>query len=443
MFGHRTAIVHFALLTMLLAVPHKLQSEEADAVNARPRYQFAPGQHLVYKTKGEFRYENGSLDNDETWNVWVIRRDPDGTARLILTKQGHEMQVGYVDLHPDGRYVVNPTLEIRLNPAALFPALGDAQAQAWEQEDRQSNGRIAYQVKSDETSDAEFVFTANRSSIEDAIYQRTWRATYRYDRGQGLIARIETATTQGWGINVKGSTITVLESNETSGGNESKTLAAELEQVALAIEKSQAALRDIDKHPDRCEELIAAAQSVIDSAASQATQPDAKKLIADYQAGNLSAGTLEYYRSSAKEVLDVLNKPAADWETTELGGTPYSLKELQGKVLVLDFWYRGCGWCIKAMPQVKAVAEHFKDRPVAVLGMNTDRDPADAQFVIDQMQISYPTLKAQGLPEKFRVRGFPTLVIVDRCGVVRGFHVGYSSHLAEDVIQAVERLLGE
>jgi thiol-disulfide isomerase/thioredoxin len=152
---------------------------------------------------------------------------------------------------------------------------------------------------------------------------------------------------------------------------------------------------------------------------------------------------LEYYRSSAKEVLDVLNKPAADWQTTELGGTPYSLKELQGKVLVLDFWYRGCGWCIKAMPQVKAVAEHFKDRPVAVLGMNTDRDPADAQFVIDQMQISYPTLKARGLPEKFRVQGFPTLVIVDRCGVVRGFHVGYSPHLAEDVIQAVERLLGE
>jgi carbon starvation protein CstA len=41
------------------------------------------------------------------------------------------------------------------------------------------------------------------------------------------------------------------------------------------------------------------------------------------------------------------------------------------------------------------------------------------------------------------VQGFPTLVIVDRCGVVRGFHVGYSPHLAEDVIQAVERLLGE
>ena len=114
-----------------------------------------------------------------------------------------------------------------------------------------------------------------------------------------------------------------------------------------------------------------------------------------------------------------MNKPSPEWDTTDLAGSAVSLAGCRGKVLVLDFWYRGCGWCIRAMPQMKQVATHFQGRPVAVLGMNTDRDQADAQFVVDKLALNYPTLKAEGLPEKYGVRGFPTLLVIDQAGVVR------------------------
>ena len=50
-------------------------------------------------------------------------------------------------------------------------------------------------------------------------------------------------------------------------------------------------------------------------------------------------------------------------------------------------------------------------------------------------------LKATGLPEKYSVRGFPTLVILDQEGVIRDVHVGYSPTLKKDVVESVEKLL--
>ena len=142
-----------------------------------------------------------------------------------------------------------------------------------------------------------------------------------------------------------------------------------------------------------------------------------------------------------ERVASVLNKPAAAWTTTDLDGKKHSLAGYRGKVIVLDFWYRGCGWCIKAMPQIKEVTEHFRDRPVVVLGMNTDRKEADARFVAKSLKLNYATLKAAGLPEKYGVQAFPTLIIIDQEGIVRDRHVGYSPNLREELIETISGLL--
>jgi thiol-disulfide isomerase/thioredoxin len=137
-----------------------------------------------------------------------------------------------------------------------------------------------------------------------------------------------------------------------------------------------------------------------------------------------------------------VGKPAADWELKGLDGRTHTLAEYRGKVVVLDFWYRGCGWCIKAMPQMNALAEQFAGRPVAVLGMNTDRVEDDAKFVADAMGLKYETLlRAEAMPEKYGVQGFPTLILIDPKGTVRDVHVGYSPTLRTDVAKSIEGLL--
>jgi thiol-disulfide isomerase/thioredoxin len=149
----------------------------------------------------------------------------------------------------------------------------------------------------------------------------------------------------------------------------------------------------------------------------------------------------QYTRDEAIRRASTVGKPAAEWEAKDLDGKPHALKDYRGKVVVLDFWYRGCGWCIRAMPQVNQLADDFKDQPVAVLGMNTDQKEEDAKFVVEAMSLKYPVLKAEGLPQKYGVRGFPTLVLIGPDGTVRDLHVGYSPTLREEVAKEIRSLL--
>jgi thiol-disulfide isomerase/thioredoxin len=142
-----------------------------------------------------------------------------------------------------------------------------------------------------------------------------------------------------------------------------------------------------------------------------------------------------------EEEAETLNKKAAEWETTDIDGQKHSLVDYRGKVVVLDFWFRGCEPCIKAMPQMKEIVEEFRGKPVAVLGMNTDQQEKDARFVVDELKLDYPTLRAKGLPEKYDVHAFPTLVIIDQQGVVRDRHIGYSTNLLLDVSKTINNLL--
>ena len=149
----------------------------------------------------------------------------------------------------------------------------------------------------------------------------------------------------------------------------------------------------------------------------------------------------KYTREECKQRAEFLNKPAADWEVADLAGKPHALKHYHGKVVVMDFWYRGCGWCMRAMPQVNRLAHDFQDRPVAFLGMNTDRQSSDAELVVKLMDLGYPVLKAEGLPKKYGVQGFPTMIIIDQEGVIRDVHVGYTPTLYHDVAEIVQGLL--
>ena len=135
--------------------------------------------------------------------------------------------------------------------------------------------------------------------------------------------------------------------------------------------------------------------------------------------------------------------PAADWKLDDLDGTSHALGDYRGKVVVLDFWYRGCGWCIRAMPQVQQLSEDFKNEPVAVLGMNNDQDEKDAKFVVDAMQLTYPVLKGTEIPAKYHVHGFPTLIIIDQDGKVHDVHIGYSKTLRADVGKTIKDLLAQ
>jgi peroxiredoxin len=189
----------------------------------------------------------------------------------------------------------------------------------------------------------------------------------------------------------------------------------------------------------QAEGLIRRARALLADARATAKLPESVALLD----GQIKSHDQEAERlvDRAKRFTKLIGHPSPAWEIKDLDGRTHTLGQYRGKVVVLDFWYRGCGWCMQAMPQVKRVATQYRGQPVAVFGMSNDKDINDAKFVAGRMQLDYPVLHSEELPGQYGVQGFPTLIIIDQQGNVADVHVGYSSRLYEDVKADIDHLL--
>lgn len=74
-------------------------------------------------------------------------------------------------------------------------------------------------------------------------------------------------------------------------------------------------------------------------------------------------------------------------------GKAQSLKQYEGKVIVLNFWASWCEPCREEMPELSALHNEFKDRNVVVLGMAIE-DVAAVNDFLKETKVSYPLFAA-------------------------------------------------
>jgi thiol-disulfide isomerase/thioredoxin len=123
--------------------------------------------------------------------------------------------------------------------------------------------------------------------------------------------------------------------------------------------------------------------------------------------------------------------PELPSETRALDGTPASLRALRGQVVLVHFWTFGCSNCRHMLPRYSEWLDRFGARGLRVVGVHTpemehERDQtALARFVREQ-HIRWPVVVDgdEAIWRRFRVAAWPTIVLVDRAGVVRATFVG-------------------
>jgi peroxiredoxin len=446
------------VLLVAVAVPGRAADEDSNSV---PRYRLKVGQELTYRQTSEFKYGKGaaagSLGSRADWDVWVVRRNADGSWRLVLHSshsdwQGKEprgvkpsQHLTSCDLFPDGRLVTHDAAPHAPEPAALFPHLPKDAAQAgkgWEDHRARDDVHCAFKVVGPDRDDANLlVFDEVRDSPLDQIYLSASRTRFWFDRRRGLVHHATGNNSQGYGFQGKGTGFVELRGTREKDAAWVKQLAAETDRYFAEHKKYNDLLIGAAKDGKDTEALLKKAEAVLARMRTDATLPLTKGQVDELEKAHKQ--TAEYLTREAKRRAEVVGKPAAAWELKDLDGKAHALADYKGKVVVLDFWYRGCGWCMKAMPQVKQLADDFKGRPVVVLGMCTDPDEKDARLVADKMKLTYPVLRAKGVPEKYKVEAFPTLVVIDQEGTLRAFHVGYSATLRDDVAKEIRALLAK
>jgi thiol-disulfide isomerase/thioredoxin len=125
------------------------------------------------------------------------------------------------------------------------------------------------------------------------------------------------------------------------------------------------------------------------------------------------------------------------------GGKQYSLADLRGRIVILDFWTFCCINCLHVLDELRELEEKHRDT-VVVIGVHSPKfvHEAEHRAVVDAVErygVEHPVLDDPELAtwKQYAVRAWPTLVVVDPEGYVVAQHAG------EGHVHAIERLVTE
>ncbi|MEU1849414.1 NHL domain-containing thioredoxin family protein [Streptomyces sp. NPDC019990] len=125
------------------------------------------------------------------------------------------------------------------------------------------------------------------------------------------------------------------------------------------------------------------------------------------------------------------------------GGQQYTLADLRGRVVILDFWTFCCVNCLHVLDELRELEEGHRDT-VVVVGVHSPKfvHEAEHQAVVDAVErygVEHPVLDDPELAtwKQYAVRAWPTLVVIDPEGYVVAQHAG------EGHVHAIERLVEE
>jgi len=118
-------------------------------------------------------------------------------------------------------------------------------------------------------------------------------------------------------------------------------------------------------------------------------------------------------------LLDVGAKPEYTL-TNAVDGQTMSNEDLQGKIVVMDFWATWCGPCMAAMPHMLKVQEEYRDKGVQIVGISLDKDAETLKGTIKEHGLSWPNHydEDRTITTQFGVKGIPTIYIMSPEGVV-------------------------
>jgi cytochrome c biogenesis protein CcdA/thiol-disulfide isomerase/thioredoxin len=134
----------------------------------------------------------------------------------------------------------------------------------------------------------------------------------------------------------------------------------------------------------------------------------------------------------------------SDW----FNSRPLTIKELRGKVVLIDFWTYSCINCLRTLPHVKAWDRMYRQDGLVIVGVHTpefafEAVPSNVRKAVKRLGVRYPVAldSKYGTWTAFGNQYWPAKYLIDRNGHVRYAHFGEGKY---DVTERqIRTLLGE
>lgn len=109
-----------------------------------------------------------------------------------------------------------------------------------------------------------------------------------------------------------------------------------------------------------------------------------------------------------------------DFTVTTSKGEKFTLSEVlkEKKLVVLNFWYTTCSWCLEEFPVMNEVYKDYAD-DVAIVALDPMDDAKAVEAFANQYGYDFPMASCPtSWSNTFGITGYPTSVFIDRYGVI-------------------------
>ena len=148
------------------------------------------------------------------------------------------------------------------------------------------------------------------------------------------------------------------------------------------------------------------------------------------------------------EILEIDARSAKGTEFTldDLSGKRVRLEDFRGNVVLLNFFATWCGPCREEMPGLEKLYQNYQHKDLVVVVVSGDVQGKDVvePFVKDY-NLTFPVVldPQNTVSKQYRVRGIPTVYLLDRQGRIAGMHVGGADWSGKVARGLIEQLLEE
>jgi len=161
-----------------------------------------------------------------------------------------------------------------------------------------------------------------------------------------------------------------------------------------------------------------------------------------------AAATLVGASAGANAATAPFEAPEFSGITQWLNSEPLTMKQLRGKVILVDFWTYDCINCINTLSHVVQWHDKYKDKGLVVVGVHTpeyafERKTENVRTALKRFDIRYPVAQDNRYAtwNAYNNRYWPAFYLVNKKGQVVYTHFGEGQY--EQTEARIQQLLAQ
>ena len=147
--------------------------------------------------------------------------------------------------------------------------------------------------------------------------------------------------------------------------------------------------------------------------------------------------TLQTNKNQSARIIYLTNQKAPELELIDSDNNPFRLKDLNSKVILIQFTGIGCGFCHLSVPFLNSLIKEYDQSKLSLIAIETwSNDPEVIKRYISNNQITYHYLQATDENiRQYQISGVPVFYILDENRIIRKVIKGYSKDSTDKEIR--------